>query len=180
MYYKKNAEQVYERMTELFSGNGKDKIYAKLIPKDRKRTVYENADDVPYPEVTENDLEQLLNDYIDFTDLEDDGFPFKYPREFDQGLYGAIFGAKVRFNRDGGGISSMSYPFAKDLSEVADYKLDENNVWYQRYKSRVELYTKCLKGKIGISDIICINGLNFMYEMIGATDTYYCLDRIII
>jgi hypothetical protein len=182
---KKNADETFDRFRELFSSGGTDKIYAKIFyaaanniaeetTKKEKKEETKQIDMDVYPEVDEAYFEKLINWGKSFYDREDDDLPSLYPHEFDEGLYGALVGGKIRFLH-GSYISSMVYPFVKDLDEVKNFSLDENNIWYRRFKRKLELSAKYLSGKVGVSDIICISGANFLFELVGATEAYYAM-----
>jgi hypothetical protein len=111
--------------------------------------------------------------------LEDDSIPSAYPSEFDQGLYGGLFGGDVRFlsmPHDGyigsGWISSMVPPLLHDWSEFGRLALDAEAVWYRRYRDQLRIMSSAARGKFGISHLIVIDSLNFVFELVGATNTY--------
>ena len=111
--------------------------------------------------------------------IEDDSIPAAYPSEFDQGLYGGILGGDVRFLSlpdDGyvgsGWISSMVPPLLADWSEFDRLRFDEKSLWFQRYLRQMKLMRDAARGKYGISHLIVIDSFNFVYELVGATNTY--------
>jgi len=184
MEYKKNAEAVYARLYDFFSSEARDRICAKMhlkadpaekqihnVEKDKEL----NDIEISYPDFDENTLAEHLKSCKVFQELSDDSFPFQYPWEFDQGLYGALVGGRIKFSDIGDWVSSMVYPFVDDLDEIKNFKLDENHIWYKRYKDRLALYVKYLKGKIAITDVLCISGVNFLFDLVGATEAYYAI-----
>jgi len=80
----------------------------------------------------------------------------------------------VRFvcNPDTGWISSMVFPLLKDWSEFSRLWLDPNHDWFQKYERQLDVFVEGSRGKFGISNFILINGLNFVFELVGATETY--------
>ena len=177
MLYKKNYKEVLGRLTELYSGRGLDRIYAKMnIPNPvlEKVKIEKKDGEVEYPDMEERIT--FWDNYLSvYADVEDDSIPSAYMSELDEGLYGAIVGAEIRFllNTSWGWISSMVAPFVKDLDEVRKFKLDENNIWFQRYMKQVALFAERAGNKFGVSHFIVIDGLNFLMELRGGTNVYY-------
>jgi hypothetical protein len=104
----------------------------------------------------------------------DDSLPSAYLSEFDQGLYGGLLGAEVRFlaHPDVGWISSMVPPLLRDWPELDGLRFDPENVWWQNYLKQLDVFVAASRGKWGISHFILIDSLNFVFELIGATRTY--------
>jgi hypothetical protein len=116
--------------------------------------------------------------------VHDDSVPSGYLTEMDQGLYGGAVGGKARFlcDTDTGWISSMVEPILRDWSEfdrLAALEVDEaNNPWLQRYLLQLDVFRAAAHGKWGVSHFILIDGLNFAFELVGATETYLAtIDR---
>ena len=105
--------------------------------------------------------------------------PAAYLTELDQGLYGGLLGAEVRFmaHPDTGWISSMVPPLLADWSEFDRLRFDPEHPWWQRYLRQLEVFVSGSRGKFGISHFILIDGLNFVFELLGATRTYLSLDE---
>ena len=107
----------------------------------------------------------------------DDSIPSAYLSELDQGLYGGLLGGDVRFLCDPatGWISSMVPPLLGDWSEfeLRDFQTDSG--WQERYVNQLKAFVDAARGKFGISHFILISGLNFVFELIGATETYLAL-----
>jgi hypothetical protein len=110
--------------------------------------------------------------------INDDSIPHAYLSEFDQGLYGGLFDGDVRFLCDPttGWISSMVSPLLKDWNDFESLIFSRDCFWYKRFENQLEKFVSAAKGKYGISHFILINGLNFIFELVGATQTY--LDAI--
>lgn len=104
----------------------------------------------------------------------DDSVPSAYLSEMDQGLYGGILGGKTKFliHLENGWISSMTAPIIENWSDFEKLSFNPNSVWFKRYINQLEIFKKYAYGKFGISHFILINGLNFVFELFGATRTY--------
>ncbi len=104
----------------------------------------------------------------------DDSVPSAYLSEMDQGLYGGIAGGETNFlvHPENGWISSMTAPIIKDWSDFEKLSFNQDCVWFKRYLNQIEVFKKYASGKFGISHFILINGLNFVFELFGATRTY--------
>jgi len=180
--FKKNAEDVLERLRSLISRQAQDKIFAAFILPSRAMRDFQKEytgdfmAEYPEPNKRIKFWERLL---AERTLLEDDSIPGAYPSEFDQGLYGGLLGGDVRYlsmPQDGyvgsGWISSMVPPILKDWSEFEKLQFRENHVWFTRYKDQLRMMSDSARGKFGICHIIVIDSLNFVYELVGATETY--------
>lgn len=104
----------------------------------------------------------------------DDSIPSAYLSEMDQGLYGALVGGEPRFLYDAerGWVSSMVPPILRDWSEFDRLAFDANHPWFQRYLHQLEVFNSIAREKFGVSHFILIDGLNFVFELVGATQTY--------
>jgi hypothetical protein len=126
-------------------------------------------------------------DRVDFWDrlfgeraaIEDDSMPAAYLSEFDQGLYGGLLGGEVRFlaHAEVGWISSMVPPLMKDWSEFDRLHFDASNPWWRRYRNQLDVFVDRSRGKWGISHFILIDSLNFVFELVGATQTYLSVEE---
>ena len=177
MIFKKNYKEVLKRLCNLYSGGSADRICAKMdiINPVIEQYKKENTDgEVEYPDMEKRAVfwENMLPVY---SELEDDSIPSCYLSELDEGLYGGLVGADIRFINDAstGWVSSMAIPFVKDLNETDKFTLDDKNLWFQRYIKQLMMFMERAGGKFGISHFILINGLNFLFEIRGATNTYY-------
>jgi len=106
--------------------------------------------------------------------IHDDSIPSAYLSEMDQGLYGGMVGGKVQFmaHPENGWISSMVPPILKDWEGFPKLAIDHQSRWYRFYLQELELFREASQGKFGISHFILIDGLNFVFELFGATQTY--------
>jgi len=111
------------------------------------------------------------------TDLLDDAIPCAYLSEMDQGLYGALVGGDAHFlsDPDSGWVSSMVAPILRDRSQLDDLSFSTDSEWFQRYVRQMQIFVEAARGKFGISHVIVVNGLNFVFELVGATTTYELL-----
>ncbi len=107
----------------------------------------------------------------------DDSIPSVYLTEMDQGLYGGLVGGDLRFLCDSetGWISSMVAPILHDWPEFEGLSFDLDSDLYRRYIRQMQVYAEGSRGKFGISHFILIDGLNFCFELLGATRTYASL-----
>jgi hypothetical protein len=108
------------------------------------------------------------------TAVSDDSIPSAYLSEMDQGLYGGIVGGKVQFmaHPETGWISSMVSPILQDWTGLERLGIDHEGEWSQYYLRMLECFRESGKGKFGTSHFILIDGLNFVFELFGATRTY--------
>ena len=113
------------------------------------------------------------------TGVEDDSVPLVYLSEMDQGLYGGLLGGDVQFmtHAENGWISSMVAPLLDDWSEFDSLAFDRSHPWFGRYLKQLDTFVKAAAGKFGVSHFILIDGLNFAFELVGATETYLSLDE---
>ncbi len=111
--------------------------------------------------------------------VEDDSVPVAYLSEMDQGLYGGMLGGETQFLSDPatGWISSMVKPLLKDWSELDRLHFDPENGWWRRYLGQLNRYVEAAKGRFCVSHFILIDSLNFVFELVGATNTYLALDE---
>jgi hypothetical protein len=180
--YKANAAEVQSRLTRLVARQAQDEIFAAFILPSpamadfQKRYSGDFMTDYPDPQERIRFWDGHLRER---TRMEDDSIPAAYPSEFDQGLYGGLFGGDVRFlsmPHDGyvgsGWISSMVPPLLHDWSEFGQLTYDEEAEWYGRYTNQLRIMTDSARGKFGISHLIVIDSLNFVFELVGATNTY--------
>jgi hypothetical protein len=179
--YKPNLRDVQARLQSLYAREAGDRIFATMtIP---SAAIAQFAQTYLHGECRDPELAERTRFWDDFLRekalLEDDSMPSAYLSEFDQGLYGGLFGAEVRFMADPGTgwISSMVPPLLANWSEFDRLRFDPAHPWWQRYLRQIELFVEASRGKWGISHFILIDALNFVFELIGATRTYLSLDE---
>ena len=130
----------------------------------------------PYPDPRERI--RFWDDYLrERAAVRDDSVPAAYPSELDQGLYAGLVGGEVRFLCDPstGWVSSMVPPLFGEISEVGDLRRQSSASWWSQYLRYLEVFSAEAAGSFGISHFILIDGLNFAFEMIGATQTYMAM-----
>ena len=111
--------------------------------------------------------------------IADDTLPAAYLSEFDQGLYGGLLGGQVWFmaNPANGWISSMVPPLLANWSEFDRLRFDPEHSWWQKYLRQLEVFVAASRGKWGISHFILIDALNFVFELVGATQAYLSVEE---
>lgn len=176
MEYKKNYPEVKRRLASLYAREAPDRIFARFsIPTDyiHAYTSQFPEGETPYP-----DMDSRISFWdgllAQMTDLQDDSVPAAYLSELDEGLYAAVTGSKIAFSvdRDTGWISSMSYPLSEqDLANI-NLSVQRQGIWYQRYLAQLARFKEASRGKYGVSHFILIDGMNFLFEIRGATQAY--------
>ncbi|MBN2021681.1 MAG: hypothetical protein JW809_02720 [Pirellulales bacterium] len=174
--HKPNAADAIARLRTLYARQAGDRIFARMH--------------VPSPALAEFGRRHVsgyceapnLDERIAFWDrllaeqavLEDDSIPAAYLTEMDQGLYGALVDGEVRFQCDAetGWVSSMVVPILKDWSGFDALRIDPTHPWMARYTAQLDLFLARAAGRFGISHFILIDALNFVFELLGATETY--------
>lgn len=106
--------------------------------------------------------------------VDDDSIPCAYLSELDQGLYGGICGGKIQYmaHPDNGWISSMVPPLIEDWSGFERLSVDRESEAYGYYRRLITTLVARAEGRFGISHFILIDGLNFLFELFGATRAY--------
>ncbi len=178
--YKPGWGDVLPRLRSLYERRAADRVFATMaVP---SATVAEFRQQYPqaecgYPDPAERAdfWDRLLRER---SAIEDDSLPSAYVSEFDQGLYGGLLGGEVRFlaHPESGWISSMIPSLLKDWSQFRRLRFDDSHPWWRRYERQLEVFVEHSRGKWGISHFILIDGLNFVFELIGATETYLSVE----
>ena len=70
----------------------------------------------------------------------------------------------------------MVAPLLNDWSEFDRLRLDLSHPWFDRYRDQLRIFVERAAGKFAISHFILIDGLNFVFELLGATQTYMSLE----
>lgn len=183
--YKPNAAEAVARLRSLVERKAQDRIFAMFAtPTEAMRRFvrsHETAFSTDYPDPHER--VRFWDDLLrERRELEDDSIPYAYPSEFDQGLYGGLLGGDVRFlcmteqgYNSSGWISSMIPPLLRDWSEFDSLRFDEGHPWWARYVRQLQVMSEAARGKFGVAHFTVIDSLNFVYELVGATNTYLSL-----
>ncbi len=173
--YKNNLDETLDRLRLLYEHRLQDRIFASFEIPSTVLKEYNQKNPEGYcesPDLHERIAfwEGLLQERMA---VEDDFMPSAYLSEFDQGLYGGLVGGDVQFMyHDNGWISSMVSPILADWSEFDSLVLEESHPWFQRFVRQMQVFTENASDKFGISHFILIDGLNFSFELVGATETY--------
>ncbi len=178
--YKPSWPEVLQRLRALYERRARDQIFATMtVPSatiaEFQRRYPQPQCDYPDPEQRADFWDRLLRER---TAIEDDSLPSAYLSEFDQGLYGGLLGGEVRFlaHPQVGWVSSMVPALLKDWSEFDRLRFDQSHPWWQRYRRQLDVFVDRSRGKWGISHFILIDALNFVFELIGATQTYLSVE----
>jgi hypothetical protein len=174
--YCKGAKLRIQRLRELYGARPQDRIFARMeIPtvaiSEFARQYAPGYTSRPAIEERAAFWDRML---AERAAVSDDSIPSAYLSEMDQGLYGGIVGGKVQFmaHPDNGWISSMVSPILQDWVGLEQLGIDYEGAWYHHYLRMIESFRESGAGKFGISHFILINGLNFVFELFGATRTY--------
>ncbi len=174
--YCPNGQDVLSRLRKLYQTRSRDIILAKMnIP---SKAVAEFAQThkpgyCDYPDIKER--VQFWDSYLkEQIEVNDDSIPSAYLTEMDQGLYGGLFDGDVRFLCDTstGWISSMVPPLLKSWDDFEKLNFSTEHEWFGRYVEQLDMFIAGSNGKFGIRHFVLINGLNFLFELIGATQAY--------
>ena len=179
--YKPNAGEVIDRLRLWHARQAMDRILATFsIPSaalDEFGGKYAHGF-CEYPDPSERIAfwDKLLRERAS---LEDDSIPSAYLSEMDQGLYGGLLGGKVQFmaHPENGWISSMVAPLLGDWSQFDALRFDRSRPWFEQYLRQLKVFAAGAAGNFGISHFILIDGLNFVFELLGATQTYLSLSE---
>lgn len=177
--YKPTLDEVLPQLQSLYDRKAGDRVLARMqIP---SRTLQQFARRYPegfcqYPDPAERIAfwDRLLAERVT---VEDHSIPSAYLSEMDQGLYGGVLGGQVQFmaHRENGWISSMVRPLLSDWSQLDHLRFDPLHPWFRRYLDQLQVFSEGAGEKFGISHFILIDGLNFVYELVGAFATYESL-----
>ena len=177
--YKPTAGDVIERLRLLQSRQAMDRVFASFsIPSaaldEFGRKYREGFCDYPNPRERIAFWDKF---FAERAAVEDDSLPCAYLSEMDQGLYGGLLGGNVQFmaHPENGWISSMVAPLLKDWSELERIRFDLAHPWFERYREQLRIFVEGAAGKFAVSHFILIDGLNFVFELLGATETYMSL-----
>ena len=182
--YKKNLSETIDRLELLTNRDAQDRIFANFVTptevmRQFARDFKGQSPDYPNPQ---DRIEFWMSYLHERRDITDDGIPYVYPSEFDQGLYGGLLGGDVRFlcNTDPGYVSSgwicsMMPPMLNALSELETLTVQQDGMWMDRYRRLLKLYSEKAQHDFGISHLIVIDSFNFVYELIGASETYIAM-----
>jgi hypothetical protein len=177
--YKPNAPQVVERLRALHDRRAMDQVFASFrLPSQALVEFGQRYEEgfCAYPD-PEDRVAFWDKHLAEHARLEDDSIPSAYLSEMDQGLYGGLLGGNVQFmaHPENGWISSMVAPLLADWSEFERLAFDPAHPWLERYRRQLDAFVRGASGRFGVSHFILIDGLNFCFELVGATATYLSL-----
>jgi hypothetical protein len=115
-----------------------------------------------------------------FDSLEDDRIPSLYPNQYDQGIYGTLFGAQMHVNQAGlpNGASSNSLPLEdKTYPELLQLALHPDDEWVTRMESDLRCWSAKSAGRWGIAVPITIDGFNLCMQIRGNQTMLDIYDR---
>lgn len=177
--YKPNAAAVTDRLTRLYNRRAPDQVFASFsVPSPTLQEFRAHSTggfcNYPDPLARIDFWDRLLRERAE---LDDDSMPSAYLTEFDQGLYGGLLGGDVRFLCDPatGWISSMVPPLLRDPADFDLLRFDPHHPWLQRFRRQLAIFVERADDNFGVSHLILIDGLNFVFELVGATKTYLSL-----
>jgi len=179
--YAPHLAETLPRLRQLYDRRAGDRIFARFpLPTPALKRFAQRYGEgfCEYPSVPERIA--FWDEHLgELGALEDDNLPAAYLSEMDQGLYGGMLGGKAQFLSDPatGWISSMVKPLLRDWSELDRLRFDPEHAWWRRYLEQLERYVEAASGKFCLSHFILIDGLNFVFELVGATGTYLALDE---
>jgi len=179
--YKPNAEDVIRRLRSLYDRKATDRVCASMRLTSPALAEFQTKHPegyCPYPDPGERIAfwDRLL---AERAVLDDDSIPAAYLSEMDQGLYGALLGGRIQFmaHPENGWISSMLPPLLDDWSGLESLRFDRQHPWIQQYLRQLRLFVERARGRFAVSHFILIDGLNFAFELMGATKTYLALEE---
>ena len=179
--YKPHHGEVLARLRALYERRAGDRIFATMeVPSPAlaafRRQYPQPECDYPDPLERARFWDAL---FLERAAIEDDAMPCAYLSEFDQGLYGGLLGGDVRFlaHAEVGWVSSMVPPLLRDWSEFDGLRFNESHPWWQRYRRQLDIFVERGRGKWGVSHFILIDALNFVFELVGGTQTYLSVEE---
>lgn len=182
---KTNQAETIARLKTLYGKKGENQIFARMqvsLPAPLQESMGQRASQVSLAEFPS--LKQTFpvwEEYLAFFDrLEDDWVSAIYPWQYDQGIYGTLFGAPMHVNRGGppGCASSTSYPLeGKTYEELLRLAATPDNSWVRRMESDLRDVSTQANGRWGIAVPITIDGFNLAMQIRGnqtMLDIYDC------
>ena len=174
--YLSGGEEVLTRLRRFLVDQDQDLVMAAMSPPSGTVAAFAARHeagpcDYPDPDERAKFWDAFLHER---SAIHDDSIPSAYLSELDQGLYGGLIGGRARFLCDTGNgwISSMVEPILSDLSELEGLAMDMGGEWHERYAHQLGVFAEAARGRFGLSHFILIDGLNFVFELVGATQTY--------
>lgn len=174
--YCPDGHQRLERLRMLYEQRPQDRIFAEMrVPNEvLKRFAAEHAPGYaprPDPEDRAAFWEALL---AGRREVCDDSIPVAYLSELDQGIYGAVVGGRIQYmvHPENGWVSSMVPPILDDWDGFGHLAVDREGDAYRYFLRLLKCVREKARGQFGVSHFILIDGLNFLFELFGASRTY--------
>jgi hypothetical protein len=175
IFMKTNQSEAIARLKVLYGKKGESQIFARMVvslPADLQQRLERRVLEVSIAELPSMATTfPIWEEYLSFFDrLEDDWVPSIYAWQYDQGIYGTLFGAPIHVNRGGvpGCASSTTYPL-EDLSyeELLKRAAHPDDAWVRRLESDLREVSARAGGRWGISIPITIDGFNLGMQIRG-------------
>jgi hypothetical protein len=182
---KRNQADAIARLKTLYAKKGENQIFARMwvkMPDDLRECLKAMAGRIPPGDLpTGEQVFPVWDKYLRHYDaIEDDWVPAIYPWQYDQGIYGTLFGAELHVNPSGppGCASSMSLPLEgasyDELIRLAEHPRDQ---WVRRMEKDLRYLSAQSRGQWGVAVPITIDGLNLAQQIRGnqfLLDLYDC------
>jgi len=156
MYYKPNILEIIKRYELLWSREYKDRILVKIrIKNPENYPVMEAMSKAPNFEAM---LEEWEKGFNISKEIDDDNLPVLYG-EMGSYIIGGFFGAKVRWGTGG----AYSEPLIKDINNFENLlNFSSDNEYYKLQISFLKFLKEKSKDKFGFTEMLAIDGLNFL------------------
>ena len=182
-------EDTLERIRRFHSKDPRCPILASIeapLPAETQERINQMASKLSKNEFpAAEQLFPIWEEYLSFYQrFEDDHVRFIYPRQYDQGIYGAMFGAEMEFLLESGWgwCSSNSTPFEnRTYDELLSLGFNPENKWLHRMRKDLRCFSEKSCGRFRLSTIITIDGFNFAHQIRGSKffeDIYDCPGRL--
>jgi hypothetical protein len=174
--YCPNLDARMERLRRLYTDRPQDQIFARMDVETnalRKFAARYAPGYTDRPDLAER-VAFWDESLAERAAIHDDSIPSAYLSEMDQGLYGGLVGGKVQYmaHPENGWISSMVPPILEDWDGFGGLAINPQSPVYEFYRRELKVLGEASRGKFGVSHFILIDGLNFVFELFGATRTY--------
>lgn len=181
----KDLTSTIARLKMLYAGQGEDRVFARMLltlPASMRTRLEERAAQIPEDGIPAPDaLFPLWEDTLRFTNaVEDDWVPSIYPRPYDQGIYGTLFGATMEMNRVGppGVLSSATRPLeGKTYDELVRLAAEPREDGLQRMEKDLREFAVLCRARWGVAVTITIDGFNLCQQIGGMQFLWDLYDR---
>jgi hypothetical protein len=178
--YKKNWSQALARQEAFWNRRMGDRVLARIFVPNEPFQRWLSGKGMLLPSESaappdERDVLELWERKLSIlTEIEDDSLPVMIPTEFDEGLFGGIFGARTRyaFDRASGWFSSMAEPYLEERTGIERLRIPDSHPLLEELERRLRFYAEASAGMFAIGPVISIDTLNFAVQARGATHAY--------